>query len=44
MDQEKNIVDYTLGIPASHGCVRLKVEEAKWLYDNIPSGTKLIIQ
>lgn len=44
MDQEKNIVDYTLGKPASHGCVRLKVEEAKWLYDNIPSGTKLIVQ
>lgn len=44
MDQEKNIVDYTLGTPASHGCVRLKVEEAKWLYDNIPSDTKLIIQ
>lgn len=44
MDQEKNIVDYTLGTPSSHGCVRLKVEEAKWLYDNIPSNTKLIIQ
>lgn len=28
-----------LGSPASHGCVRLNVRDAKWLYDNVPSGT-----
>lgn len=33
-----------LGTPASHGCVRLKVEDAKWIYDNIPKGTKVIIE
>ena len=28
-----------LGSRASHGCVRLKVEDAKWLYNNVPAGT-----
>ena len=28
-----------LGTSASMGCVRLKVEDAKWIYDNIPAGT-----
>ena len=37
------VVDYTLGVPASHGCIRLKTEDAKWIYDNIESGTKVII-
>lgn len=33
-----------LGEPASHGCIRLPVEDAKWIYDNIPEGTKVVIQ
>lgn len=32
-----------LGTTASHGCVRLTVEGAKWIYDNVPSGTKVVI-
>ena len=28
-----------LGTDASLGCIRLKVEDAKWIYDNISSGT-----
>lgn len=28
-----------LGTDASLGCVRLTVEDAKWIYDNIPQGT-----
>lgn len=32
-----------LGEKASLGCVRLTVEDAKWLVDNIPSGTKVKI-
>lgn len=40
---QSEIVDYTLGVPASHGCIRLKTEDAKWIYDNIESGTKVII-
>lgn len=32
-----------LGTTASHGCVRLTVAGAKWIYDNVPSGTKVVI-
>ena len=41
---KKTIVDYTLGTPASHGCIRLSVDDSKWLYDNIPKNTKVIIK
>ena len=30
---------YKLGSKASHGCVRLSVEDAKWIYTNCPAGT-----
>ncbi len=30
-----------LGTRASHGCVRLLVDDAKWIYDNCPSGTPI---
>lgn len=30
-----------LGTKASLGCVRLKVEDAKWIYDNCIPGTKV---
>lgn len=33
-----------LGTPASHGCVRLAIVDAKWIYDNIPRGTKVTIR
>ncbi|MBM6828776.1 L,D-transpeptidase [Anaerotignum lactatifermentans] len=32
-----------LGTTASMGCVRLTVEDAKWIYDNCPSGTTVRI-
>lgn len=32
-----------LGSTASHGCVRLNVRDAKWIYDNCPSGTPVEI-
>ncbi|MBR7081229.1 MAG: L,D-transpeptidase family protein [Oscillospiraceae bacterium] len=32
-----------LGGPASLGCVRLQVEDAKWVYDNCPAGTKVTV-
>jgi len=32
-----------LGLPASHGCIRLSEEDAKWFYENIPPGTLVII-
>ncbi len=32
-----------LGQVASHGCVRLCVRDAKWIYNNVPSGTPVEI-
>jgi len=32
-----------LGTPASHGCIRLKLDEAKWLYEKLPLGAKVLI-
>lgn len=37
------IMDGTLGGHVSHGCVRLRYEDAKWLHDTIPSGTYVTI-
>lgn len=32
-----------LGSPASLGCIRLTVQDSKWIHDNCPSGTTVII-
>lgn len=32
-----------LGKKASHGCVRLRVEDAKWIWENCVAGTKVIV-
>ena len=32
-----------LGTTCSHGCIRLTCADAKWIYDNCPLGTKVII-
>lgn len=32
-----------LGSPASSGCVRLCVRDAKWIYDNCPLGMEVVI-
>ncbi len=32
-----------LGQTASAGCVRLTVADTKWIYDNCPSGTVVVI-
>lgn len=42
-ETQTEVLDETLGVAASHGCVRLEVEAAKWIYDNIDDGTKVII-
>lgn len=39
LDNNGNIVDGTLGRPVSHGCIRLAIEDAKYIYDNVPLGT-----
>lgn len=40
---QSNILDYTLSVPASHGCIRLNTEDAKWIYDNVSDDTKVVI-
>ena len=37
------IIDDTLGQAISHGCIRLAVENAQWIYDNILDGTAVVI-
>lgn len=32
-----------LGCPASHGCVRLSLPDAKWFFENVPRGSMVII-
>ncbi|MEW5932379.1 MAG: L,D-transpeptidase [Bacillota bacterium] len=47
MDREGRILEEEaarLGHPASHGCVRLSLEDAEWLYRNIPAGTPVTIR
>lgn len=36
--------DGGLGHRASHGCIRLKLADAKWIYFNCPEGTTVVIQ
>lgn len=45
--QHKDDVEYDqfneLGSPASLGCVRLMVNDVKWIYDNCEIGTRVIV-
>jgi len=45
MDKHKNIIsgEDTVGKKRSSGCVRLITNDARWLFENIPSGTAVII-
>ena len=38
-----SIRDGRLGMALSDGCIRLTKENAKWIWDNIPKGTKVVI-
>lgn len=33
-----------LGCPASHGCVRMSLEDARWFYHHVPDGTFVVIR
>ncbi len=37
-----SVQDGRLGEHVSHGCVRLSLENAKWIYDNVPIGTRVV--
>lgn len=46
-DKDKQIIQSIsndLGRQNSHGCVHLSIENSKWIYDNIPNGTKVVIE
>jgi lipoprotein-anchoring transpeptidase ErfK/SrfK len=36
--------EWHLGTKASHGCVNMRTEDAKWIFDNCPVGTKVTIR
>ncbi len=38
-----SVRDGRLGMRLSDGCIRLAKVNAKWIYDNIPRGTKVVI-
>ncbi|MDF2504588.1 L,D-transpeptidase family protein [Clostridium sp.] len=42
-DKKGNLLDGTLGSAASHGCVRLALENAKYIYDDVPIGSGIWI-
>lgn len=33
--------NFGIGLRVSHGCVRLRDADIKWLYDNVPQGTRV---
>lgn len=37
------IKDGRLGVAISHGCIRLDTENAKWIYDNVPEDSTIVI-
>ncbi len=46
VDKNGNIIkeeEEKLGEAVSHGCIRVPMEDAKWLYDNIPDGGEVYI-
>lgn len=46
-DKNKQIIQSVandLGRKDSHGCVHLSIKNSKWIYDNIPNGTKVTIE
>ena len=41
--KDGSIMDGRVGMALSHGCVRLQIANAKWIYDNIPRGTTVVV-
>ncbi|MCX8957282.1 L,D-transpeptidase family protein [Erwinia psidii] len=33
--------NFGIGLRVSHGCVRLRADDIKWLFDNVPAGTRV---
>ncbi|MBW6411035.1 L,D-transpeptidase [Clostridium sp. YB-6] len=43
-EDRTTVLDNTLNKRSSHGCIRLALNDAKWIYDNIPKDTTVIIK
>lgn len=44
LDNKGNVIDGRLGKRISHGCIRLAVEDAKYIYEDIPAGTSVWVK
>ena len=40
---KSSVISGTLGKNLSHGCIRLNINNARWIYNNCRNGTKIII-
>jgi lipoprotein-anchoring transpeptidase ErfK/SrfK len=38
-----SVMNSSVGSNISHGCVRLQTKNAKWVYDNVNSGTTVVV-
>lgn len=38
-----HIIDGTMKQAVSHGCVRLSLGDAKWIFDNVPVNTRVVV-
>ena len=43
-DRSGNVLDGNLGAVESHGCIRLALKSAKYIYDNVPIGSSIWIK
>ena len=40
---QSSVQDGRLGMHISHGCVRMPIGDAHWIYSSVPSGTRVLI-
>lgn len=46
VNEKGNIIEdekKKLGFPASHGCIRISIQDAEWIYKNVPEGSAITI-
>ena len=43
MNKNMEIIDGRIGERISNGCIRLEVENIKWIYENVPDGSTVYI-
>ena len=39
---DANLIDATIGMPCSHGCIRMYTPDIWWIYDNVPVGSTVV--